>query len=565
MDGTTDAVYVKDTEGHYLMINPAGAEMLGKTVEEVIGKDDAELFTPEDGRRVMAKDREIMETEQTQSYEENKEAEDDVRRTYLTTRGPYWNRRGELVGVFGVSRDISNRKEDEERLKEAEQRFRLLFEQSVDAIYVHDEQGHFVDCNPQAYRLLGYSREELLTMSVKDVSCNVLTEEERVRQEREGGTLWQRAMAGEPGIFFHAHEEENIRKDGTTFPVEVRVGSVDYGGRRMVLVSVRDITERRHAEEALRESQERFRSAFEDASTGMALVSLEDRPFRVNRALCEMLGYPEEEILGRHSSEFTHPDDMETTDDRSELLLADEWPDAMSMEKRYICADGRVVWAISDVSLVRDSEGEPLHFVCQFQDITDRKKAEEYLKESERRLRTIAAGAPVIMFAIDSEGVFTFDGGAALQDLGLEPGANVSHSVFEVYTDFPEVLGNVRRALSGENVVDTVEIGDRAYHATYSPQFDDNGKVYEIIGVATDVTERWKLERDLEHLAAHDSLTGLGNRRFFFAHLTGALERAEQQGESICLLFVDLDGFKEVNDRHGHDAGDALIAAVAGA
>lgn len=357
MDGTTDAVYVKDTEGRYLMINPAGAGMLGKTVEEVIGKDDTDLFTPEDGQRVMAIDRAIMETNETKSYEENKEAEDDVDRTYLTTRGPYDDQRGNLVGVFGVSRDISERKRAEDRLGEAEQRFRQLFEQSVDAIYVHDEQGHFVDCNSQACRLLGYSREELLSMSVRDVSCNVLTEEERAQQEKEGGTLWQRTLAGEPGIFSHSHEEENIRKDGTTFPVEVRVGSVDYGERRMMLVSVRDITERRHAEEALRENEERLRSAFEDASTGMALVSLEDRPFRVNRALCEMLGYPQEEILGRHSSEFTHPDDIGDTADRSELLLTSEGPDTMSMEKRYVCADGRIVWAISDVSVVRNLEG----------------------------------------------------------------------------------------------------------------------------------------------------------------------------------------------------------------
>ena len=88
----------------------------------------------------------------------------------------------------------------------------------------------------------------------------MLTEEERLLREQEGDTLWQRALReSEPGMFAFSHEEENRRKDGTTFPVEVRVGSVDYGGRRMILVSTRDITERKRAEEALKGSEERHR------------------------------------------------------------------------------------------------------------------------------------------------------------------------------------------------------------------------------------------------------------------------------------------------------------------
>jgi diguanylate cyclase (GGDEF)-like protein/PAS domain S-box-containing protein len=147
--------------------------------------------------------------------------------------------------MVGTVQDITELKRTERALEESEQRFRQLFEQSVDALFVHDERGRFVDCNSQACRLLGYSREELLDLSVSDVSLNVLAGEERKARQEGGGTLWQRALAGAPGTFALSHEEKNVRKDGTVFPVEVRVGSVDYGGRRMILASVRDITERK--------------------------------------------------------------------------------------------------------------------------------------------------------------------------------------------------------------------------------------------------------------------------------------------------------------------------------
>ena len=162
MDGTTDAVYVKNTEGRYLMINPAGAGFVGKSVEEVIGKNDADLFTPEDARHIMEKDREIMASGETQTYEENKESEDDAGRTYITTRGPYRDHRGEFIGVFGVSRDITQRKDAEDKVREAEERYRNLVERVPAIIYIQTPQpGQSASydvsyMSPRVEEILGY-------------------------------------------------------------------------------------------------------------------------------------------------------------------------------------------------------------------------------------------------------------------------------------------------------------------------------------------------------------------------------------------------------------------------
>lgn len=166
--------------------------------------------------------------------------------------------------LCAVVHDVTQRKRTEQRLQESERRFRQLFEQSVDAVLVHDAEGSVVDANHKACNSLGYTREEFLCMSVGDYEMRLLSKEERAERERAGGTLWQRITSGEPGTVSGVHMGEHRRKDGTTFPVEVHVGGVDYSGKRMILSSIRDITEHRALEDRLRHE------AAHDPLTGLA-------------------------------------------------------------------------------------------------------------------------------------------------------------------------------------------------------------------------------------------------------------------------------------------------------
>lgn len=561
-------------------VNSAYARYFGRNSEELIGKNFLSLVPLGDHAKIEQHLERVQRERKAVTYEHCAiDSEGEVRWHQWTDRAII-NGRGEISGYQSVGRDVTERRRAEEKLKESEERFRQLFEQSVEALLVHDEQGRYVDCNTQACLLYGYSREELLSLSVKDISCEMLTEEERAQREAEGGTLWQQVMSGQPGTFAVSLGEENKRKDGSTFPVEARLGSVDYGGRRLMLVAARDMTKHREAEAALRASEERFRTAFEDASTGVALVGLDNRYLQVNDALCEMLGYSEEELVGKASFEITHPEDLEKSCGRSQRMLAEDGPQTMSLEKRYLGKDGNVVWAISDVSLVRSDDGRPSHFVSQFQDITRRQEAEQELRESEERFRRLFEQSLEALIVHDAEGRIFDVNTETCRSLGYTREELLTLSISDLTDDLLSAEQKREREKAGGTLWQRIAAGDpgsqNAVHfgnhkrkdgTTFPIEVRVGGVEYNgqrlILASVRDVTERRELERRLEYRAFHDPLTELPNRELFCDRLEKALEGAGRRREQIAVMFLDLDDFKTINDSLGHEAGDELLKAVA--
>ncbi len=169
---------------------------------------------------------------------------------------------------------------------------------------------------------------------------------------------------------------------------------------RLLQQAQEEIAERKRADEALRESEKRFSSAFEYASIGMALVTTEGRWARVNRAVCSLLGYSEEELLQKTFQDITHPDDIQSDLNYVNQLLRGKI-NSYQMEKRYFHKSGQVVWALLSVSLVRDDQGRPQHFISQIQDITDRRESELALIKSQSRYRELFDSSPVSLWEED--------------------------------------------------------------------------------------------------------------------------------------------------------------------
>ncbi len=205
------------------------------------------------------------------------------------------------------------------------------------------------------------------------------------------------------------------------------------------------------------------------------------------------LGYRHKDLTAGEAFRFVHPDDVE--------ILGKSVAEALStpgksppVEFRMRHASGSWRWFESSKNnLSHDPDVRGIVVVTR--DITERREVEEALKESEKLLRAVVTGASVVVFAADREGKITLSEGKALESVGEEPGNAVGRSIYEMCADEPDILENVRRAFSGEEVAATVEIGGLAFETRYSPMRDGDGAVTGIVGVATDVSERRRLER----------------------------------------------------------------------
>ena len=249
-------------------------------------------------------------------------------------------------------------------LMQAEQaRQRLLFEASSDAVFVADASAHITDANAAACRLLGCTVGQLLGMSPAEFAAPEWADviEQNVAAKIRGEQVSSR------------YEYVVVDFAGNRIPVEVTSTALRDGNEVVGFHAlVRDLREHRRAERALRESDERFRGAFEAAPIGMGLTSPDGRWLKVNGALCRMLGYTSRELLTMRWHEITHPDDIAPDVELGKRLLAGEF-DSYQMEKRYLRKDGAVFWIHLSISLVRDGDGAPAYSVAQILDIDERK------------------------------------------------------------------------------------------------------------------------------------------------------------------------------------------------
>ncbi len=240
---------------------------------------------------------------------------------------------------------------------------------------MHDEQGRIVDVNQHACESLGYTRDELIGLTPDQFDADA--------RPAFGSGIAARLAAGEIVAF----ESRHRRKDGSVFPVEVRIRPIQIGDQRRSLAIARDITARNQADDALPLGEERFRRYFESGLVGMAITSPDMRLIEINDELCRILGYARHELLSKAWSEMTHPDDLPTEIALCNRVMAVEI-DGYSRDKRWYRKDGRIVDSNISVKCVRRADGSVDYFVAVVQDIADRKAAEDALRKSEFRQRS---------------------------------------------------------------------------------------------------------------------------------------------------------------------------------
>jgi PAS domain S-box-containing protein len=265
--------------------------------------------------------------------------------------------------------DISARKHAEQALRQ----LAGIIEASGDAIFATTPTGEITSWNAGAEQLYGYTAEDAV-----GASFLMLVGPDRAPLDFD---VLKQSLNGRS---VDDYETDQLRKDGTLVPVSISISPMraSSGALAGVSVIVRDRTERRRAEEALREVQEAFRTAFDDAPIGMALFSVDPaddgRLLQVNGSLCDITGYSADELLRTSLHAVTHSQDQEHEIGPAEDLLAGRIPN-YQLEKRFVRRDGTAVWVMHNVSTVHDAAGRLLYGIAQVQDITERKRAEEGL------------------------------------------------------------------------------------------------------------------------------------------------------------------------------------------
>jgi PAS domain S-box-containing protein len=267
---------------------------------------------------------------------------------------------------------------DLEALRESEERFRRTFELAGSGLAHIGMDRRFIRVNPRLCEILGYPEQELIKLRGKDISHP--EDADVINRERP------RLYAGE--IAEVRLEKRYVKKDGSLVWVHFSmVVERDLEGRPKYEIAVyEDITARRNAEEALRQSEERFRRTFELASSGLAHVGLDGRFLRVNKRLCEIFGYSEAELCALTVRDLSHPEDRDLADAPRARVIAGEIESAR-LEKRYFRKDGKLLWVAVAIAMERDAEDRPLYAISVLDDITERRQAEAALREAHEDLK----------------------------------------------------------------------------------------------------------------------------------------------------------------------------------
>ena len=447
----------------------------------------------------------------------------------------------------------------EKQLRLSESKFSTIFHSSPDAVLIlRNSDSAVVDFNTGFTRLLGYTREEGIGLPEPELKIwgNKL-DRERVQAELEAHYECL------------DYETELVAKNGEVLQAEISVRYVEIDGELCILCIGRDITKRRLAEAALKESEEKFARIFTGSPDGIVIISLADgRILDINDAFVISSGFSYDELVGHRVSELAVFDDVEQLQRSTEIVTKEG--SLQNFELTFRTKKGEQIPALVSATVV-ELEGEK-SLVCIAKDNRAQRETEAKLRVSEERFRGAFENAPIGMLLTDTDGYIFQANHFAVQALAYSEaemvGSHISRlvptqerqSLKETFDRLLYRSGNVFRSERRMLCKDSMEIWTN-FHVVLQ-RSEDGLPLYFIVQVA-DITEMKRSQERMERMAFYDTLTDLANRHLFGSRLEQAIAHAQRTETFAAMLYLDLDQFKRVNDTLGHQAGDELLREVA--
>ncbi|MGZ4969166.1 MAG: PAS domain S-box protein [Methylobacter sp.] len=538
---------------HFVEVNPAACRMLGYNYEEYLQLYLTDIRADLHEKALVTTVRQMEMSGDTTFENRHRCKNGDILDVEVTARMLDMPGKRLLVGVW---RDITERKRAEEALRESEEKLRSLYELSPLGIALTGLDGHYVEFNEAFRHICGYSEEELMALDYWTLTPKKYEAAEALQLESVIST-------GRYGPY----EKEYLRKDGALVPLRLNgVLVTGRDGQKYIWSIVEDITERRRAEEVLRENEAKYRLLFETANDGIFLLDATGF-IDCNETGANIYGLTRAGIISRSPASLAperQPDGRLSTAVADKMIAAALGGESQQFEWRSLRTDG--VPLDLEVTLNRIELEGSVCLQAVVRDITERKRAEDNLRitasvfnNSQEAILITDAGNIII----DVNSAFTLITGYSREEvLGRNPKVLSSGRHDKAfYTEMWQSLEQ-KKAWRGEiwNQRKSGEI--YAELLSIATICGEDGRVQRYVGVFSDISYLKEHEAELSRVAHYDALTGIPNRVLLADRMKQAIAKTARERSVVAVCYLDLDGFKTINDNLGHDAGDQVLVEV---
>jgi len=545
-------VFWKDLDLRYLGCNIVFAKDAGVgDPQSIVGMDDFQLVWADQAGLYRADDREVITTGIPKLFYEEPQTTTGGSVTWLrTSKVPLRNTENKIVGILGMYEDITERKRAEQRLIESESRLRTIIDNDPECVKIVDAHGMLTQMNPAGLAMI---EAESLAQLLNQPILNIVAPEYHVAYRKSQIQV----LAGESTEI----QYETIGLKGTRRWVESHAVPIQDNGERAYLAVTRDITLRKQTDEKLKLSD----LALKTVSQGIIITDIHQQIIWVNDAFMAITGYDQNEVLGRNcrflQGALTDP---ETVAEISKVIerITEFTGEILNYRK-----DGSVFWNELTIAPMCNEQGKVTHFVGITRDISERKQIQHKLQLAANVFTHAREGIMITSPAgeiIDVNDMFTHITGYSREDvLGQNPrilssGRQNQDFYTSMWRDIAQYgywYGEIwNRRKNGEVYAEML---------TISVVNDADGHPTQFVALFSDITTLKEHEHKLEHIAHYDALTGLPNRVLLGDRLHQAMAQAQRHNQKIALVYLDLDGFKAVNDSYGHEVGDQLLIELA--
>jgi PAS domain S-box-containing protein len=485
------AVFYKDKQGRYLGCNRVFSEITGVNRKDLIGKTTQELWPDALSEKYDKMDQDLLQEKQYQIYEHKVRGKDGNNRSVLFAKDVFRNSSGEIAGLVGAFMDISEQKQTEKQLRDREAESRALLNATPDLMFVFDDKGYILDYKAESTDELYVSPDIFLQKNVNDVLPEDIAQLtiEKIRLVRESGEM-------------QTYDYQIVIHNKTRY-FESRL--VKYGKNKTLAV-VRDVTKRRYYEKELKESKEKYRLLVDNQTDLLVKTDIKGNFLFVSPSYCKTFGKTPEELIGNSFMPLVHPDDQQLTKDAMKDLFRP--PYSCYLKQRAYTQDGWQWLAWQDTALKND-KGEVTAIIGVGRNITDRKKAENTLKERERQLYTLLSNLPGMAYQCNNKPdwsmLFVSQGSKSLT--GYEPKElETNHPAFGeiiIPDDRESVWNTVQNALKNKHNFETEYRIITAENQTKwvwergQGIFDQSGNLLHIEGFISDIDRNKKTQEAL--------------------------------------------------------------------